>query len=148
MTTLVDQGVLTYDASVGKFIFVSRWVSYFDDTYWNIDTDGTWDVGNQEWDSAAPDGENDILLNLIELGTWVNGFRPTKLRITHDASPPLSFVRLWDIGRNLQIGSANNYVSGAEITLTFGAADIQYLDFQQASDESAYSVTNIEFLLA
>ena len=63
---------------------VPQWISIFDNTNWQINPAepyGNWN--GTDWDMTIhvdqPGG--DYELNLIDIGGWATGFRPTKMRI-------------------------------------------------------------------
>jgi hypothetical protein len=115
------------------------WVEYFDNSIWSPNM-GSWDAGNQEWDST---GGQVLLFDILP---WAVGFRPTGCRVTHN---------LGDIGKTCSVdvksgdgavsyGSANPYVSGEEIVLTC-SDDIGRLYVSNETDGTDFSVSNIEF---
>jgi hypothetical protein len=124
------------------------WVSYFDNTIWNEGwAQGTW-TGSQ-WDAAA--AKSGYGLGLFPLtsvlppvsggGGWEVGFRPTKVRVTHNASGSANFLEMTDTDYNVVL-SVGSYISLTEVDITWGSAD----DWQLfMGDGSAFSVTNIEF---
>ena len=96
-----------------KPVVPPEWVSYFDNTYWTGSV-GVW-TGSL-WQAS---GAN---LEIIELGSWVEGFRPSAVRVTTNAISPTLFV--YDSSLN-QIGFNASYVSGASMPLDFsGKGDI------------------------
>jgi hypothetical protein len=115
---------------------VPSWVSYFDDNYWEINDNGTWQAGDNEWASSGG-GE----LALLSIGTWVEGYRPTQIRITFTGVPNVSFT----LGDGTHtISSAGSYSSGVAQDITFVGNDIATLDMGQ-TDNDPFQVTNIEF---
>ena len=55
------------------------WESKFDDTHWSI-VNGVWN--GSAWDSV---GSPFALIWLQTIGTWANGYAPTKVRLTFEA---------------------------------------------------------------
>jgi hypothetical protein len=116
------------------------WDVHFDNTDWSVFGKGTW--SGSQWDATTGKGGYGVFLD--QLGTWVNGYRPTKIRITHTAGVGV------DIDIQLEDSNGDNIVNfvpaatGQEIDITFGSYDIMTL-FMYGS-ANAFSVTNIEFL--
>jgi hypothetical protein len=65
-----------------------------------------------------------------EVGTWSEGYRPTKVRITHNGTGTGLRIYIRDKNNALVGDSGDNYVSGTEIDLTWGAQDLKgfYID--------------------
>ena len=123
----------------GLFIIAEKpaspptWLTYFDNTYWTGSV-GAW-IGGQ-WQAS---GAN---LEIIELGSWVEGFRPSAVRVTTGAIAPTLFV--YDSSLN-QIGFDASYVSGESMSLDFsGFGDIYRLRVLGLIANSP-TTTNIEF---
>lgn len=121
---------------------IPSWTAYFDNTRWTPVT-GTWD--GVKWNSVT----NQI--ELSELGVWVDGFRPTKLRFNHTNPLPLTFGLFDKAGGGYTIAGAVAYISGTEVTCTFqsGAAIHDIGSLARCYDSGAinsFSITNIEFL--
>lgn len=110
-----------------------EWVSYFDNTYWTAGANTAWD--GAKWVESGPGGS----IYLYENGSWVEGFRPTKIRITGTYSWASDFSII-DTDSNF-IGSAS---AGAlvEFDLTFGGFDIHH-----ATLYGMTNITNIEFFV-
>ena len=119
------------------------WVSYFDNTYWQIDSAfpvGNWD--GSKWNSEDDGGVQACLLEAI--GTWKNGYKPTRVRITLTG---VSNVNMYFVNLNEEtiIGPDQLIHSGSEVTLTFpDAYDMAYMGWY-LTGSSPFSITNIEF---
>jgi hypothetical protein len=125
------------------------WFAHFDNSDWEIDTQGSWDAGNSEWDSQYwPPGIE--ILSITEIGSWASGYKPTKIRITFTGATDTAFS-LKDISSNVICSKGSgidlSYTSGEEIECDFGSGqgDIYRLEVQ-AGQGADFSVTNIEFL--
>ena len=126
------------------------WESHFDNTEWQVENSpagsgglGTWD--GAEWDATQFFGFW-YGVELGELGTWVEGYRPTKLRITTTGATTNFLVKLWDTDSNEIAAMVTGYNSGDELDITFGLLDIKYLAItNDGSTGFPFSVTNIEF---
>jgi hypothetical protein len=112
----------------------ASWTEFTDDTYWSP-SDGMSVWSGSAWiTSGSGDG------TLTEVGTWVEGYRPTKIRVTHNS-----------IGLNINCrdASSNNMcntsftASGAEVTLTDFGEDIELIQF--ATFGGGDQITKIEF---
>lgn len=115
----------------------SSWTAYHDNTKWTAWT-GSWDSGNSEWDAA------NVGYYVVDLGTsgsWPSGFRPTKVRITHDLGGAIDMFRIQDTSSNYVVDESD-YTSGTEINLSL-SNDINTLYVRDTS--GAFSITNIEF---
>lgn len=111
------------------------WSAYFDNTVWSANQ-GSW--SGSDWDSSG----NSVILD--ELGTWVEGFRPTNIRITFTGSGGLlSAVQGTDTGFGAYVNTSN-VTSGQSLALSFSSNDI--LDIGMFGS-SAFTVTNIEFFV-
>jgi hypothetical protein len=116
-----------------------EWISYLDDTVWTSEgLWGSWD--GSKWDSEGAKSGHTIWLD--ELGTWVEGFRPTRLRVTH-TKPGTIYLRLRD-AEQTGIIIITEYTSGDEIPIPFQGFDIKEIQIG-TGEADPYSVTNIEF---
>jgi len=124
------------------------WIQHFDNTNWETYPLGMYGTDQPVWDGSqwvfAP--ENPIG-DLDELGTWVESYRPTKIRLTIAAegggSGPF-VVALYDTNDDVLVGDAD-YTSLDELTITWGDYDIGYLSFEAGI--GGYEITNIEFYI-
>lgn len=66
-----------------------RWVSKFDNTFWNATP------GNGSWNGSAWVPNSNGFLQLLAIGTWAAGYRPTKIRVTPDRPNPDSGYYCW-----------------------------------------------------
>jgi hypothetical protein len=89
-------------------------------------------------------GDGDVAggsIRLEELGSWVNNFRPSKIRIYHNYNGGLDVIlRDKDLQVIAQDGSFNN---GEEISIDWNDADIYDLFFDKYDE--VYEVQGIEF---
>jgi len=76
-----------------------------------------------------------------EVGTWVNGFRPTHIRVTYTATGDFT-LDLYDQDPAI-IASQASYVSGTSVPITFTGDDIRLIYFNGANADLL--VTSIEF---
>jgi hypothetical protein len=123
----------------------------FNNTFWT-DGVGSWNGSMWVSESASP-GSAPHQLALTELGTWVNGYRPSRMRFTNTNDPAG-----WSPSVNITVKdkSANTILSGTatnpqwEWPITYsgdGASfDIDNV-FIEAVDntDTTFTVTNIEF---
>jgi len=86
---------------------------------------------------------SDYAGQLTATGDWVNGYRPTKLRITTEGVP-LSKVVLYDTGGEA-IVTEYNPESGKEIDIPPFSVDIGSIDINGHNSEGYFYITNIEF---
>lgn len=118
---------------------VAGWVAHLDNEDWydyyyslggvdpQIVWDGTkWDIGI--WNGTA----------LQELGTWVESYRPTHIRITYTGALQYKLI---DAG-NSDIVTKSAYTSGQEVEISWGSNDIKRIKFYFDAGDS---ITNIEF---
>jgi len=122
---------------------MGEWVERFDDSYWEVWPDtplGSWDNPNQEWDSEESGGNR--WLYLSEIGTWVEGFRPFKIRVTFTGADSL-YISLVDSDLNELCGEVVS--SGETINLTDHGHNIML--FGAVIGEDDFSITNIEFFV-
>jgi hypothetical protein len=112
------------------------WVAHFDNSDWYADF-GSW--SGSDWDSEYL-GIN--ILQLSELGSWVNSYRPLKVRITFTGSGG-SLDLFWitdEYFTPIAVGSP--YTSGTELDISFEGYDIAEILIYGST---AFTVTNIEF---
>jgi hypothetical protein len=129
--------------------YVSPWYSLYDNTRWEpaqldesdaIET--SWDSGNSRWNfniHATADGGK-----LRAIGSWMAGYKPERIRITHDHSGTDPNLEIWcDNGRLVQY---NNYPSGTVIYPNWaGRNDLSYFTLTvDAADNDLFHVTNVE----
>ena len=115
------------------------WAQYLDDTYWETDEQASWNVDH--WDF-----EGDYGVSIKPLGTWADGFRPSKMRITHDYGAGLDLI----LANDGEPGWAFNgeVISGTEYALDFSGyadGDILYLWHDAGEEGCDFDITNIEF---
>lgn len=110
------------------------WVQYFDNSDWTpYSGSATWVTDHWESVGAAT-------IELTPIGTWANGYRPTKCRVAHNKTT-LNTVTIMDATGVTVYGQATSYVSGAWIPLTC-TGDIGRFD---ADNSVSFNITNIEF---
>lgn len=102
-------------------------------SHWTGALDVYWD--GSAWNSWF--GETGI----TEVGTWVNGYRPTKMRMTYTDDDTFN-LGLYDAVGNV-IASDAAYVSGTELDITFVGNDIRFIAFTGSTANLV--VTSIEF---
>jgi len=112
------------------------WEVHFDNSDWSGLSSTTWT--GSAWDS------NNVEILITESGSWVEGYRPTKVRVTHNG-PSTMTLKVTGAGGSPTYGEASNYVSGAEMALNC-TADIQRLYITPSGAED-FLVTNIEFFV-
>jgi len=112
---------------------VDPWVSHFDNSDWAPG-------GGTSWTGSSWTGG--FGLQITDIGTWTEGYRPTKMRVTFTGGP--TNMTLKDVPGSLDnIAHDAAYVSGQEIDLDFsGLGDINEMRMGLGS----VTVTNIEFL--
>lgn len=112
---------------------------YFDNTYWSIDTYGTWD--GSEWDSSSSGPLNLVYLD-VSAGGWESGFRPSYIKATFTGASTVGVV-IEDSNSNIisYAGSSSN-TSGSFVMIGFVGYDIAQLRFLSFSE---FSITNIQF---
>jgi hypothetical protein len=114
---------------------VPVWVQHFDNTEWTATT-GAW--SSDHWESA---GTNDSQIVLIPNGSWVTGYRPSKVRVTITGVPDVT-LQIIDTGW-ANICNYPGYESLDEAVISFTSYDIKSLSLYK--NPGPYSVTNIEF---
>lgn len=115
------------------------WGVYLDDTYWQTKYKATWNVDH--WDFLG-----DFSLEIEPIGTWYVGFRPTKMRITHNYDAGLVLYLGHGYGPGLAFDGV--CVSGQEYDLDFPDhvdADITVLGHDAGDVGCDFDISNIEF---
>ena len=110
------------------------WVAHFDNTEWETVFPGVW-TGSAWSDSGV------LFIPLTELGTWVEVYRPTKIRVTFTGGGTRDIL-LKDTENNF-IAHETTASSEQEIDITFEGYDIEALQIQDTVGN--FTVTNIEF---
>jgi phage gp46-like protein len=126
------------------------WLDVTDDSYWSIhEIDmipiGTWD--GIKWSSVSqePLSSNQAIC-LDELGVWVEGYRPTKMRITFDGVATALWVELWNGEGWAYSTGAYEYTSELEVDLDWSHNhDITFLYCWSETVEETFNITKIEF---
>ena len=111
-----------------------QWYQVFDNTFWSANAIGT------SWDGSKWTQPLSTDLGIIDIGSWVQDYRPTKIRMSF--ATPISSIALIDENSNT-IASAVSPVSAQEIDITFQGFDINVLSVQGSL--SPVNLTNIEF---
>ena len=120
----------------------SAWTQYFDDNYWE-----SRNVGGCVWDDSEPGyegwyhtGAHQVDLDVI--GTWADGYRPSKIRVSWVGGNPTINIKLGYLDGDGTLVSDAAYSSGDELVIDWSAGydldtlmDLFELDF----------VSNIEF---
>lgn len=112
------------------------WQSFFDNTRWADDGFGSWN--GSEWISS---GEPPAI-DLIDIGVWYIGFRPTSLRVTYTGPVSINLELYNDV--DFQAGPVS-VTSLQEVPVTFGASGDFFYMYMETEDLSGITVTNIEF---
>jgi len=113
-----------------------------DNTYWTPYL-GTWDSTQNIWNTEN-DGDGLPTVQLTELGTWVEGYRPVFLRLTCGGPATTFVVFLVDaVGGGLC--SSLDYSSGTRLLLSWLADDIEYITIRTEPPVN-WHLINIEFL--
>jgi hypothetical protein len=112
----------------------AQWYSVLDNTYWEATFPGI------SWDGSKWENLTISAIVLDKLGTWVEGYEPTKVRVTCSGGGALQLY--------VQDGSSNivqeiPYTSGTEINITGQVSDIITLTLN--ADSTPVQITNIEF---
>lgn len=113
------------------------WLTFQDVVNWSV-TQGSWLSGSAEYRSTSG---GSIFLEAI--GTWINGFRPLKMRVTHNYVGGLNMI-LKDKGLHI-IAEEPTLNSGEEIDINWGDYDLDDLFLDKFSQ--IYEVQNIEFFI-
>ncbi len=137
----------TFDVDVSEieaeFVISNSWSEHIGTgigptAHTNSDWTGALDL---YWDGAAWNsyaGGN----SLQEVGSWVNGYRPSKIRIDYTDVGTFN-LQLFDTAFNV-IASDAAYVSGTELDITFVGNDIRNIGL--AGSTASLVITSIEFL--
>jgi hypothetical protein len=113
---------------------------YLDDSYWETQGVGSWDAGNNEWDSQSVSTWNECLI--YPVGTWDIGFRPSSITVEFTGGTA-GEIEVTVSDQSASIGTAF-ISSGESISLDFSRdQDIESIDFW--CDYDSFSVTNIIF---
>ena len=132
---------------------VGEWVARNDDAYWweAGDPDLTWDSGNQRWVLGA-----DTIISLAELGAWVDGWRPARMKFTIDiptwngAEAYRIFlldkisVTIADSLDQETITAAGTY--NFDIPISWGSNDIGSIKVQDLTNSDTY-ISDIQFFI-
>jgi hypothetical protein len=109
------------------------WTQHFDNTKWTVTT-GSWD--GSKWVHSGGS------IVLTELGTWVDGYMPYKLRITFDGEATAWVEMLNTDGSGELFDGRNQIASGQELVIeNYNGYNIDELAIYVTGN-----VTNIEFL--
>lgn len=118
------------------------WDQKFYPTSWTSALYGTWDSGNQRWQSAFVGGANTLS---IYSGGWRTGYRPTKIRIDYNGISIISYLRFKkSSGSNFVIYTSYN--TGVELNINI-TQDIYRMELQTPGTNDTFYVTNIEFYI-
>ena len=110
-----------------------QWIQHLDSNDWKSYFGATWNAGEQRWQ-----GSNGWGIEVI--GTWSDGFRPTKVRVHWDPQPATTTLQILDSNSNYIVNYAG-YVDNQEVDITYAGYDIDILFVTGAA---AY-IWNIEF---
>jgi hypothetical protein len=129
------------------------WETRFNNTYWEADEGGTGTWDGSEWDSVS--FANFEVVQLVPLGTWNDGYRPTKMRIEWTPDIPISMFLYYGIFPDNDILTTN--ISGSyygdvspsgqgifNIPEWFEPDDMETLSLSN-NKSTPFSLTNVEF---
>lgn len=87
-------------------------------------------------------------LQLQTTGVWAFGYRPTAVKIAHNATGsfynPCLFI-IYDTNSNLIVNEPN-YISNTEIVIAWQGFDISIILLYSDDEETPFNVTGITFL--
>lgn len=112
---------------------------YFDNTCWTATT-GSWDSVNNKW-LIEHIGNSSYAIELHELGTWVEGYRPETFIVTFEGTGTAN-IYLKDTDNYNLNDPALNISSDDELTLNWYGYDIDRIVF---SASAGNNITNIQF---
>lgn len=113
--------------------------SYLDNTRWTA-TKGSWDNVNKMWLTEEIGGGGNII-HLTELGTWVNGYRPSTFIVTFGgAGTATTYIKDTSV-QHITTPSSGVH-SGDILTFEWRSNDILY--FTLSADDPGW-VTNLQF---
>jgi len=120
------------------------WVSYFNTDYWEplFGEDTSW--YNSQWQYMEG---SDLGVWLTDIGTWTNGFRPSKVRVSFNQEGCSENWFVLDDESGAGIVDAEPYTSAMEVNITWGSYNLNELKISSCSDYYPLYVTNIEFLI-
>ena len=118
---------------------VATWVQHLDDSDWydyyyslgGVDPQIVWD--GAKWDIGVWNGTA-----LQELGTWVESYRPTHIKINYTGALQYKLIDSADD----DIVTQATYTSGQAVEITWGANAIKRIKFYFDANDT---ITNIEF---
>jgi hypothetical protein len=110
--------------------------AYFDDSYWTA-TYGSWSV--DRWVSEEVALEHWI--GLLEIGTWNEGFRPDKIRLTVNYDNFIDLI-VYDSTSGI-IVNQTDISSLEQFTINWNGSDLASISL---IGPGAIELTNIEFL--
>jgi len=130
----------------GKEVWAKHdcWMAYFDDNYWESGTYGVWDALENRWE--AEPYQNFYGIALLALPTWVEDYRPEKVKITFTGVATLQCIMYDTEGFPWFLIGDDAITSGKELTINWQGYDIYTLTVKSYG-ESVFYVTNIEFSL-
>ena len=131
--------------NVGSSQPTGSWQQKFNDTFWYADF-GSWDSGNQEWDSEFSGGDTAAQIMGDGMGGWEVGYRPTKIRVTFTGSAGTYDLYIIDDDDNYLYETAIAAPGIIEANLDWSAGfDIISILIEKAGENEPCSITNIEF---
>jgi len=124
---------------------IKDWEAYFDNTKWYASGSCGWGAGCGIWDDPVWEAIFRIggwRLCIRDQGTWTDGYRPTKMRVTFTG--PATLWHEFHDTNDHNITTSGQIASGEEISIwNWGSHDIGYLYLLDLDDY--FEVTNIEF---
>jgi len=123
----------------GQPIPPAGWITALDDTYWKTEYYTVWNIDH--WDFTG-----DFTVGIQRTGEWSRGYRPTKIRVTHDYGAGLR-LGLFNYGEPGWVWTGI-CVSGVSYDLDFSGdsdADIKALETDSGEEGCDFDITNIEF---
>jgi len=109
-----------------------QWVQHFDNADWSPNN-GTWD--GTKWLLGS-----DLNIELVPIGTWANGYRPTKMRVTFEGGGTVNMCIPDGVPYQFIVENSS-YSSAGEETCAFSSYDIS----KYVHTGAGANITNIEF---
>ena len=139
-----DGCIKIHECIKGGSSSANEWVQHLDDNDWvsNSPDVPAWGVWHDTYWTGRITLETRLALNSI--GTWYISYRPTKVRVAFTTEGTAPTLLLYDKDAVLLVEEAD-YVTGAEVDISWGSKDIHQIGFKASNMNENVSVTNIEF---
>jgi hypothetical protein len=122
-------------------LFWQGWVTHLDDTNWEIDPD---ESGSEFWDGEKWDSGVYGTIFLQVIGTWAEGFRPTRCRVSVLTTGPTNiYIYCAAGGQGSYLGIMGDGIYEFPIGIRENNCDIHELKLW--GPVASFYVTNIEF---